>query len=94
MLALTLNASADVIVPVGQQGSSTTELPEQGQKLEMVLEQFGDPKVEHNTVGEPPITRWDYEDFIVVFEDDTVIQAVRKHLPSNSLCTHTTMLRR
>ena len=30
----------------------------------------------HPTVGQPPITRWDYNGFAVFFEHDRVIDAV------------------
>jgi hypothetical protein len=30
-------------------------------------------------VGEPPITRWDYDKFVVVFEYNRVIHSVTKH---------------
>ena len=39
---------------------------------------FGDPEASHAPVGDPPITRWEYSGFIVYFEYDKVIHAVRK----------------
>jgi hypothetical protein len=41
-----------------------------------VEKQFGAPASRHPTVGEPPITRWDYNGFAVFFERDRVIHAV------------------
>lgn len=72
-------AFADITVPVGQQGEESTDVPIHGQKMDEVLNTFGEPTKEHATVGEPPITRWDYDEFIVVFENETVIQSVKKH---------------
>jgi len=36
----------------------------------------GAPTTRHDTVGQPPITRWDYSGFAVFFERDRVIHAV------------------
>jgi hypothetical protein len=41
-----------------------------------VEKQFGAPVTRHPTVGKPPITRWDYNGFAVVFEHDRVIDSV------------------
>lgn len=71
-------AFSDITVPVGQQGDDSIDVPTHGQKMHEVLDTFGEPTEEHATVGEPPITRWDYDEFIVVFEHETVIQAVKK----------------
>ena len=37
---------------------------------------FGEPTNRHATVGEPPITRWDYPQFSVYFENDRVLHTV------------------
>ena len=39
---------------------------------------YGAPAQKHATVGQPPITRWDYPNFSVYFEHDRVIHAVVK----------------
>jgi hypothetical protein len=41
-----------------------------------VEKHFGAPAEKHPTVGQPPITRWDYAGFSVFFEHDRVIHAV------------------
>jgi hypothetical protein len=41
-----------------------------------VEKHFGAPLTRHPTVGQPPITRWDYNAFSVFFEHDRVIHAV------------------
>jgi len=51
-------------------------LPSRGQSQVAVLRQHGEPKQRHATVGDPPITRWDYDDFSVVFEGDYVLHSV------------------
>ena len=37
---------------------------------------FGEPRARHAAVGQPPITRWDYDGFTVYFEHNHVIHAV------------------
>ena len=51
-------------------------VPARGQTKDTVRSSYGDPETRHPTVGEPPITRWDYEDFSVVFEDRWVIHTI------------------
>ena len=55
---------------------SQIDRPKRGSTMTDVEKQFGAPATRHATVGEPPITRWDYPNFAVVFERDRVIDAV------------------
>jgi hypothetical protein len=55
---------------------SQTPTPHRGSTMSDVEKQFGAPATRHPTVGEPPITRWDYSGFAVFFERDRVIHAV------------------
>jgi hypothetical protein len=55
---------------------STVERPGRGMTMSAVQSRFGAPAEKHPTVGEPPITRWDYAGFAVFFERDRVIHAV------------------
>jgi hypothetical protein len=41
-----------------------------------VEERFGPPEQRHPPIGTPPITRWEYARFVVVFEHDRVIHTV------------------
>ena len=50
--------------------------PTAGLSMEQVLQQFGEPQQKLDAVGNPPITRWAYETFIVYFEHKTVIHSV------------------
>jgi len=52
------------------------ELPRRGVNMAAVGAQFGAPRARHAAVGQPPITRWDYEGFSVYFENSHVIHAV------------------
>ena len=45
-----------------------------------VLERFGLADEEHKPIGQPPITRWDYDGYSVFFENSTVIDVVVKDL--------------
>ena len=83
-LSLAVLAAA-VVVPVNAQTLATkvtssnqqsTVTPKNGQKKENVASMFGEPKLKIAAVGEPPISKWVYQDFTVYFEDDTVLHAV------------------
>jgi hypothetical protein len=60
---------------------SQTPLPKRGLTMNEVEKQFGAPVTRHPTVGggsphQPPITRWDYNGFSVIFERDRVVDSV------------------
>jgi hypothetical protein len=55
---------------------SAIERPKRGSSMAEVEKHFGAPVEKHATVGQPPITRWDYAGFAVFFEHDRVIHAV------------------
>jgi len=55
---------------------SQVDRPKRGSTMADVEKHFGAPATRHPTVGSPPITRWDYHGFAVVFENDRVIDAV------------------
>lgn len=67
-------------VPVMSQAdrAAAGELPEAGQSKFQVRKTFGSPGQIEGPVGQPPITRWHYADFIVYFEQDRVIHTVVK----------------
>ncbi|ENO13744.2 hypothetical protein J057_20150 [Marinobacter nanhaiticus D15-8W] len=66
--------------PVMQQGAdrATVQMPRHGQTQEQVRASFGQPQGVKGPVGNPPITQWFYEEFVVYFEYDHVIHAVMK----------------
>jgi hypothetical protein len=60
---------------------SRLDRPKRGLTMDQVEKQFGAPATRHAAVGgssqqQPPITRWDYSGFSVIFERDRVIDAV------------------
>jgi len=56
--------------------ASTVERPARGLTMSAVEARFGAPQLRHATVGQPPITRWDYPGFSVFFEDQIVLHSV------------------
>lgn len=86
LLALCPNLalSETIKVPVGQQGQSQQiNKPALGMTMESVKTQFGRPVTQSPARGEPPITRWEYNNFVVYFESDVVIHSVTKHQASD-----------
>ena len=52
--------------------------PTRGMTQDAVEASFGAPSDTLESVGNPPITRWEYANFVVFFEYDRVIHAVSK----------------
>ncbi|MCH7821570.1 MAG: hypothetical protein IIA07_06090 [Proteobacteria bacterium] len=52
--------------------------PTRGMKQDVVESKFGIPQSRDAAIGDPPISRWEYRDFVVFFEYDRVIHAVIK----------------
>lgn len=57
---------------------SSTNQPARGSSMAKVEAQFGQPSNRVPAVGNPPITRWEYPDFIVYFEHNLVLHSVVK----------------
>lgn len=66
-------------IPISQQGAVQISMPTHGDKQTQVLQQFGEPRMRHQSVGQPPISRWDYPGFSVYFEHSTVVNSVQNH---------------
>lgn len=56
---------------------ATAQLPSRGMSMDTVRSQFGAPVEQIRPVGNPPITRWVYDDFTVYFEGRYALHAVR-----------------
>ena len=50
--------------------------PTRSMSMDSVKSTFGEPAEVYSTVGEPPITRWEYPGYSVFFEFDRVITTV------------------
>lgn len=90
LMALVLTAAnttmADVLqIPLSKQGDSAVPRPGKGMSKAEVEKLFGAPEAAQGPVGTPPITRWQYPDFVVTFEYDHVVHTVLKHKPKAPL---------
>lgn len=75
---------AEVVqIPVGQQSAELAQVkrPATGMTKERVETEFGAPLTRTEARGTPPISSWEYTDFVVYFENDQVIHSVLKHRP-------------
>lgn len=52
--------------------------PTRGMTQARVKANYGTPESRESPVGDPPISRWDYDAFVVFFEYDKVIHSVSK----------------
>jgi len=84
-LALTASAPtwADVLLIDSIQSAPEIKTPHTGITMTQVREQYGNPLSEQAAIGEPPISRWDYEGFSVFFEHNLVLHSVI-HRPGNT----------
>ena len=71
-------ARADTLLLDGidQATPSAAQRPKSGLAMATVESTFGSPTQRHSAVGQPPITRWDYPEFSVYFENQLVIHSV------------------
>ena len=69
-------ADATAAQPAAPAQGFRITLPGRGMTMEQVEAKFGPPRERLPSVGEPPITRWVYDDFTVYFEYEYVIDAV------------------
>lgn len=76
VLAVLSPATADVLLIEEVRERMQRDLPENGLTREDVEQRFGTPNERRAAVGDPPITRWVYDDFSVYFEYDLVIESV------------------
>lgn len=71
-------AGAQTLDMEGAAGAGNAEHPTRGMTAERVEQRYGMPEARVAPVGDPPITRWEYRDFVVFFEYDRVIHAVAR----------------
>lgn len=79
-LAPATSALAEQItVPVGSQADRNgVATPKTGMSQSSVRASWGEPLEVRGPVGEPPITQWHYQGFVVYFEDNRVLHSVLK----------------
>ena len=87
-LALALGLSAghaqaeQLTIPVGSQAErSEVSMPANGMSQDAVKNRWGSPQDIREAVGQPPITQWHYQEFVVYFENNRVLHTVLKRQP-------------
>ena len=79
LLALGSAAHAETLdTDTGHAMLTGGDRPTRGMTMQKVQQDWGQPAMRRAPVGEPPITRWEYPEFVVFFEHDRVIHAVLK----------------
>ena len=79
---------ADELLVDSVKSTADMNVPRGGMTMDEVRAQFGNPVSEEPTVSvnggpqQPPITRWNYNDYSVVFENDRVVHSVVHHTAS------------
>jgi len=76
LLVTTTLLQADVLLIEQVRHVEGMTVPENGQTQAEVEARFGPPNDRKPPVGDPPITRWDYEHWNVYFEYDRVLFTV------------------
>ena len=69
-------AQADVLLIEEVRQSDRMDLPANGMSKDVVQARFGEPADKLAAVGDPPITRWNYNNWSVYFEYDLVLFTV------------------
>ena len=78
LTGLTAGANADTLRTPGIASNDDGSRPTRGMTQQRVEAEFGSPRSVRAPVGDPPISRWEYQDFVVYFEYDRVIHSVVK----------------
>lgn len=65
-----------LLFAVSQSLFAASDLPAAGMSMKAVEAKYGQPQHKDSPVGRPPITRWQYADFVVVFEHSTVVDSM------------------
>lgn len=69
----------EINIPLsGDTIKANTKGPIRGTSMKTVEAKYGKPLKIHPTKGKPPITRWDYPEFSVYFESNSVIHTVSR----------------
>lgn len=75
--------TGDVLLIQSIQSTAAIQTPRKGLNMADVRSTFGNPVSEGRRVGDPPITRWEYNGFSVYFEHDRVLHSV-VHRPTRN----------
>ncbi len=83
VLAGTGQAIADVLLLESIESAPAISTPHTGMNMASVRTSYGEPSTEHDAIGDPPITRWDFPDYSVFFEYDLVLHSVIHRVQSD-----------
>ena len=76
LLVISAPIHADVLLVDSIQSTPAINTPRNGNNMSQVRAQFGNPVTEVPAVGDPPISRWEYDGFTVFFENDLALHTV------------------
>lgn len=76
LLLICCAGSADVLLIEQLRQAGRMDLPVNGQTMDEVEARYGAPVEKQGAVGDPPITRWEYDRWSVYFEYDRVLFTV------------------
>lgn len=82
-------SAEEIKIPIGTQSPELNKIsrPSMGMSKAQVRSQYGVPAKENAAKGKPPISSWEYADFIVYFEYDHTIDSVIKPIYHESTTT-------
>lgn len=75
-------SAEELRIPISEQGKAEIKRPDKGMLKADVEREFGTPISRTGPVGEPPISTWRYEKFVVYFEHEHVVHSVLIHVPN------------
>jgi hypothetical protein len=73
-----------IIDNVNQPEATAGVRPNRGMSMKTVESRWGAPAAKLGAIGDPPISRWEYAEFVVYFEYGNVIHAVKTATKSAS----------
>ena len=73
-----VGAFADTLIVDGIQQQDVSSHPDRGLTKASVTSSWGEPANQIQAIGEPPISSWEYDTFVVYFESDYVLHTVVK----------------
>jgi hypothetical protein len=76
-------ALADVLLVDSIQSAPQIQTPRNGLTMSQIRQQFGTPASEIPAIGDPPISRWEYNSYSVFFENDLALHTVIHQPDSN-----------
>lgn len=80
LFPMTSAVAEEIRVPVGTQADrDQASFPGSGMSQSTVRTSWGAPMEIQGPIGQPPITQWHYQNFVVYFEGDRVLHTVLKH---------------